>query len=48
LGNGSREESTQQTVPVLEPKKAKSGRTPLRFRDSAVAEEKPQEIEACI
>ena len=48
LGDASREEATQQTAPVLEPKKAKSGRKPLRFRDSAVAEEKTQQIEGCI
>src|SRR6266849_4460305 len=48
LDESSREQSTQQTVPILEPKKAKSGRKPLRFRDGAVAEEKTQQIEACI
>jgi len=47
-GDASREEATQQTAPVLEPKKAKSGRKPLRFRDGAVAAEKTQQIEACI
>ncbi len=44
LDESSREQSTQQIVPVLEPQKAKSSRKPLRFRDSAVAEEKTQEI----
>jgi len=48
LDESSREQSTQQTVPILEPKKAKSGRKPLRFRDGAVAAEKTQQIEACI
>jgi hypothetical protein len=48
LDEFSREQSTKQTVPVLEPKIAKSGRKPLRFRDSAVAEEKTQQIEGCI
>ena len=48
LGDTSRGESTQQAVPILEPKKAKSGRKPLRFRDSAAAEEKTPQIEASI
>jgi hypothetical protein len=48
LDESSRDQSTQQSVPALEPKKAKSGRKSLRFRDSAVPEEKTQQIEACI
>jgi len=46
--DASCEESTQETLPGVEQRKARGGRKPLRFRDSATARQETEQIEACI